>query len=153
MERTLVLLKPDCLQRRLAGRVLTRIEDKGLNIIALRLIRVTPELARRHYAEHLRKEWYPSLEAFITSSPVVAMVVEGPRAIEALRKMAGDTNALKAAPGTIRGDFGSSQQMNLIHASDGPEAANREIEIFFAQEEIHSYQPTIRPWLRTADED
>lgn len=136
MERTLVLLKPDCVERRLMGRVISRLEDKSLTLIAMKLIRVTPELARRHYAEHVHKDWYHELEAFITSSPVLAMVVEGPEVIRVLREMAGATNGLKANPGTIRGDFSASQQKNLIHASDGPESAKREIDIFFAKEEI-----------------
>ncbi len=153
MQRTLVLLKPDCLQRRLMGRVLARFEEKGLNTIALKLMRVTPELARRHYAEHVEKAWYPSLEAFITGGPVLAAVVEGPQAIGVVRDMVGATNALEAAPGTIRGDFGCSQQMNLVHASDGPESAGREIDIFFDPQEIHSYQPTIGCWLHAAGED
>jgi nucleoside-diphosphate kinase len=153
MERTLVLLKPDCVQRRLMGRVLSRLEEKGLNIIAMKLMLVTPELAKRHYAEHVHKGWYPLLERFITSGPIAAMVVEGPEAIRVIRDMVGATNGLKATPGTIRGDYGSSQQMNLVHASDGPDAAVREIGIFFAAEEIHAYEPTIRPWLRAADEN
>ncbi len=153
MERTLVLLKPDCVQRRLVGRVLTRIEDKGLNIIAMKLMRVSQDLARRHYAEHVAKDWYPELEAFVTGGPLVAMIVEGPEAIRVVREMVGATNGLRAAPGTIRGDFGSSRQMNLVHASDGPEAAGREIEIFFDGQEIHGYVPTIRPWLRAPKED
>ena len=152
MERTLVLLKPDCVQRRLMGRVLTRLEDKGFNIIAMKLIHVTTELAGRHYAEHVQKSWYPHLERFITGGPVVAAVVEGPEAIRVVRDMVGATHGLKATPGTIRGDFSSSQQMNLVHASDGPDAAKREIGIFFQVEEIHSYEPTIQPWLRAADE-
>ena len=152
MERTLVLLKPDCLQRRLLGRVLARFEDKGLQIVALKLMQVTPELARRHYAEHLRKKWYPALEAFITSGPLVAAVVEGPRAIRVVREMVGDTDSLEAAPGTIRGDYGSSKQMNLVHAADGPDAARREIEIFFDRNEIHSYELTIGRWLRPDDQ-
>jgi nucleoside-diphosphate kinase len=146
MERTLVLLKPDCVQRRLAGRVIGRFEEKGLNIIAMKLMRVTPELARRHYAEHVEKGWYPELEGFITASPIVAMVVEGPEAIRVVREMVGVTNGLKANPGTIRGDYSTSQQMNLVHASDGPEAARREVEIFFAPAEIHDYTPTLRQW-------
>ncbi len=146
MERTLVLLKPDCVQRRLAGRVIGRFEEKGLNIIAMKLMRVTPELAKRHYAEHVAKSWYPELEGFITASPIVAMVVEGPEAIRVVREMVGVTNGLKADPGTIRGDYGTSQQMNLVHASDGPEAAVREVGIFFAAEEIHQYDPTLRRW-------
>ena len=135
MERTLVLLKPDCVQRRLIGRVLARFEDKGMNIAAMRLMQVTPELAKRHYAEHVHKDWYPELEAFITGGPIVAIIVEGPEAIRVVRDMVGVTNGLKANPGTIRGDFSSSQQMNLVHASDGPESAKREIAIFFAAEE------------------
>ena len=147
MERTLVLLKPDCLQRRLMGPILGRLEQKGFNVIALKLMRVAPELARRHYAEHVRKPWYPALEAFITASPIVAAVVEGPEAVRVVREMVGATHGLKAAPGTIRGDYGTSQQMNLVHASDGPEAARREIDIFFRQDEIHSYEPDIQRWL------
>ena len=153
MERTLVLLKPDCLQRRLLGRVLARFEDKGFQIIAMKLMQVTPELARRHYAEHVNKRWYPGLEAFITASPLVAAVVEGPDAIRVVREMVGATNGLEAAAGTIRGDYGSSQQMNLVHASDGPDSALREIDVFFDEHEIHGYEPTLRPWLRAPDED
>lgn len=152
MERTLVLFKPDCVQRRLVGRLLTRFEDKGLNVVAMKLMRVTPELARKHYAEHVQKDWYPRLEAFVTASPLVAAVVEGSEAIRVVREMVGATNGLKAAPGTIRGDYGSSQQMNLVHASDGPESATREIQIFFRPDEIHAYEPTILPWLRAEDE-
>ncbi|MBN1395376.1 MAG: nucleoside-diphosphate kinase [Pirellulales bacterium] len=136
MERTLVLLKPDCLQRRLMGRVVARFEDKGLNVAAMKMMRITPELAKRHYAEHVNKAWYPQLEAFITGGPVVAMLVEGPEAICVVRAMAGATNGLKAEPGTIRGDFSCSQQMNLVHASDGPDSARREIALFFADAEI-----------------
>jgi nucleoside-diphosphate kinase len=146
MERTLVLLKPDCVQRRLAGRVISRFEEKGLNIVALKLMRVTPELAKRHYAEHVQKGWYPELEGFITASPIVAMVIAGPEAIRVVREMVGVTNGLKANPGTIRGDYSTSQQMNLVHASDGPEAAIREVGIFFAPEEICEYEPTLRRW-------
>jgi len=152
MEQTLVLLKPDCVQRRLVGRVLARFEDKGLNLVAMKLLQVTPELARRHYAEHVQKAWYPNLEAFITTSPLVAAIVEGPEAVRVVREMVGATNGLVAAPGTIRGDFGSSHQMNLVHASDGPESARREIGIFFQPDEIHSYEPTLAGWLRAADE-
>ena len=152
MERTLVLLKPDCVQRRLIGRILGRFEDKGLNIIAMKMMRITPDLAKRQYAEHVEKAWYPELEAFITASPVVALIVEGPEAIRVVRDMTGATNGRDAAPGTIRADFGSSQQMNLVHAADGPKAAAREIEIFFTSDETCSYEPSIRRWLTTADE-
>ncbi len=152
MERTLVLLKPDCVQRRLMGRVISCFEEKGYNIIAMKLMQVTPELARRHYAEHVKKDWYAQLEAFITASPVVAMIVEGPEAIRVVREMVGATHGLRAQPGTIRGDFSTSQQMNLVHAADGPEAARREIDIFFTPGEIHVYEPTLRRWLGSGEE-
>ena len=152
MERTLVLLKPDCVQRRLMGRVLGRLEDKGLNILAMKMMRVSSELARRHYAEHVDKPFYPGLEAFITSGPVVALVVEGPEAIRVVRDMLGATNGRNAAAGTIRGDFGCSRQMNLVHGSDGPEAASREIELYFQLEEIGEGADFLAPWLRAADE-
>ena len=146
MERTLVLLKPDCVERRMIGRVLSRFEDKGMNLVAMKLMQVTPELAKRHYAEHVQKGWYPELEGFITASPIVAMIVEGPDAVRVVREMVGATNGLKANPGTIRGDYGSSQQMNLVHASDSLDSAKREMDIFFAPAEIHAYEPTIRQW-------
>jgi nucleoside-diphosphate kinase len=152
MERTLILLKPDCVERRLVGRVLSRFEEKGFNIIAMKLMRVTPELAQRHYAEHVKKSWYPGLEAFITASPLVAAIVEGPEVIRVVRDMVGATNGLKAAAGTIRGDFSASRQMNLVHASDGPESAQREMGIFFAPQEIHGYRPVLQPWLQAPDE-
>jgi nucleoside-diphosphate kinase len=152
MERTLILLKPDCVQRRLMGRVIARFEDKGLNIIAMKMMRVTPELAKQHYAEHIKKEWYPALESFITGAPVVAAVVEGLDGIRVVREMLGATSGLKAAPGTVRGDFSSSRQMNLVHGSDGAEAAAREIALYFTNDEICEYEPRIRPWLRASDE-
>jgi nucleoside-diphosphate kinase len=152
MERTLILLKPDCVQRRLLGRVLARFEDKGLNIIALKMMRITPDLAKKHYAEHIKKTWYPALEAFITGAPVVAAVVEGLEAIRVVREMLGATSGLAAAPGTIRGDFSSSRQMNLVHGSDGPEAAKREIALYFRDEELCAYLPTLTQWHRAADE-
>jgi len=152
MERTLVLLKPDCVQRRLVGTVISRFEDKGLNIVAMKMLRVTPELAKQHYAEHVEKPFYPGLEAFITGAPVLAMIVEGLEAIRVVREMLGATSGLKAAAGTIRGDFSSSRQMNLVHASDGPEAAARETELYFNADEICAYEPTLTPWYRASDE-
>ena len=152
MERTLVLLKPDCVQRRLMGRVLARLEDKGLCVIAMKLMRVTPELAKVHYAEHVDKPFYPGLEAYITSGPLVAMVVEGLEAIRVVRDMLGATNGLNASPGTVRGDFSSSRQMNLTHGSDGPEAASREIALYFKDDDILAYEPTMRQWQKAADE-
>jgi nucleoside-diphosphate kinase len=153
MERTLVLLKPDCVQRRLVGRLIARVEDKGLNIIAMKLMRMTPELAKRHYAEHVEKSWYPLLEGFITAGPLVAAIVEGPEAIRVVRDMVGPTSGLEAPAGTIRGDFSSSRQMNLVHASDGASSARREMDIFFKSDDIHPHEPTLRAWLRAADED
>lgn len=152
MERTLILLKPDCIQRRLAGRVLARFEDKGLNIIALKMMRISPALAKQHYAEHVDKAWYPTLERFITGGPIVAGVIEGLEAIRVVREMLGATSGLKATAGTIRGDFSSSRQMNLVHASDGPEAAKREISLYFRVDEICDCELTIAPWLRASDE-
>lgn len=152
MERTLILLKPDCVERRLVGRILSRFEDKGLNVLAMKMIRITPELSKRHYAEHVSKPFYPNLEKFITGGPVVAAILEGLEAIRVVREMLGATSGLKAAAGTIRGDYSSSRQMNLVHASDGPDAARREIEIYFQPHEICSYQPTLTPWFRASDE-
>jgi nucleoside-diphosphate kinase len=152
MERSLILLKPDCVQRRLIGAVISRFEDKAINIIGMKLIQVTPELARQHYAEHVSKPFYPGLESFITGAPVLAMVVEGLEVIRVVREMLGATNGLKAAPGTIRGDYSSSRQMNLVHASDGPDAAAREISLYFRPEEIVSYSPCLTPWFKADDE-
>lgn len=152
MERTLILLKPDCIQRRLAGKILTRFEDKGLNIIAMKLLRVTPELSKKHYAEHVSKPFYPNLEAFITGGPIVAMVLEGLEVIRVVREMLGATSGLKAAAGTIRGDYSGSRQMNLVHASDGPEAAAREISLYFRNDELVPSELTLSPWLRAGDE-
>lgn len=152
MQRSLVLLKPDCVQRKLMGQMISRFEAKGLRIVAMKMLRITPELAKQHYAEHVSKPFYPGLEAFVTSAPVVAMAIEGLEAITVIRNLLGATSGLKAAPGTIRGDFSCSRQMNLVHASDGPDAARREIDIYFQPHEICSHQPTITPWLRAADE-
>ncbi len=152
MERTFILLKPDCVQRRLAGRILARFEDKGLNIIAMKMLGVTPELSKKHYAEHVSKPFYPALEKFITGGPVIAAIIEGLEAIRVVREILGPTSGLKAPAGTIRGDFSSSRQMNLVHASDGPEAAQREIALYFTDAEICAYTPTIAPWLKASDE-
>jgi nucleoside-diphosphate kinase len=151
-ERTLILIKPDAMERRLAGRLISRIEDKGLAIVGLKLLQVTPELSRRHYAEHVNKPFYPLVEKFITSGPVVAMVAEGPDAIAVVRGLMGPTNGRQAPPGTIRGDYGISRQMNLMHGSDGPDAAKREIEIYFTASELLSAKQSITPWLAAADE-
>ena len=152
MQRTLVLLKPDCVQRRLMGRIISRFEDKGLRIIALKMLWITPELAKQHYAEHVDKPFYSGLERFITGALIVAMIIEGLEAIQLVRDMLGATSGLKSVPGTIRGDYSSSRQMNLVHASDGPDAAQREITLYFSDTEICAFEPTLTPWLKAADE-
>jgi nucleoside-diphosphate kinase len=135
------------------GRVLARFEDKGFNIIALKMMRVTPELAKKHYAEHVSKPFYPGLAAFITGGPIVAAIIEGLEAIRVVREILGATSGLKAAAGTIRGDYSSSRQMNLVHASDGPDAAAREIALYFKPDEICAGDLTLAPWLRAGDEN
>lgn len=152
MQRTLILLKPDCVQRRMMGRIIARFEDKGLNFVAMKLIRITPELAKKHYAEHVEKAWYPTLEAFITGGPVLAAVVEGLEAVQVVRDMLGATSGLKAVPGTIRGDFSASRQMNLVHGSDSPESATREVNLYFSPQELVSDEPTLTRWFRASDE-
>jgi nucleoside-diphosphate kinase len=131
MERTLVLAKPDAYSRRLSGEILARFERKGLVPVALRVLTMTREPAERHYAEHLDKPFFGELVEFITSGPLVAMVLEGPSAIVAARQLIGATNPLEAAPGSIRGDLAIATGENLVHGSDGPESAAREIGIFF----------------------
>jgi len=131
-ERTLVLVKPDGVKRHLVGEILGRIERKGLTIAALELKTVSDDLARQHYAEHEGKPFFPSLLEFITSGPVVAVIVEGPRAVAAFRQIAGATDPVeKAAPGTVRGDLALVTQDNLVHGSDSPDSAAREIELWF----------------------
>lgn len=152
MERTLILFKPDCIQRRLAGKLLSRLEDRGLKIVAMKMLRVTKELSAKHYAEHVSKPFYPLLEKFITSGPVVALVAEGPKAVAVVRGMMGPTNGADAPPGTIRGDFGLSRQMNLMHGSDSLEAAKKEIAVYFNAEELVAYDTTLAPWVCADDE-
>lgn len=152
IERTFVLLKPDAVARRLTTEILGRFERKGLKTVAMKLLKVTPELAKKHYAEHVTKPFYPMLEDFITSGPVIALVLEGPGAIAVVRTLLGPTNGRDAAPGTIRGDFGLSRQMNLVHGSDGAEAAAREISIYFSQNEIFSESSGLDQWTCASDE-
>jgi len=149
MERTLVVLKPDAVQRKLVGDIITRIERKGLKIAAMKMLRVEADLARRMYAPHEEKNFYAPLLEFITAGPVVAMVLEGVGAIAVVRKMLGKTFGPEAEPGTIRGDFGMSKRYNIIHASDSPDAAGREIPLFFADAEILEY-PTAEWTYATA---
>jgi nucleoside-diphosphate kinase len=133
MERTLILLKPDAVQRALCGRILTRFEDKGLKIVGMKLMKITPELAATHYEAHKARPFYPGLVAFMTSSPVVAIALQGIGAIAICRKMMGATFGPEAEGGTIRGDFGSSRSFNLVHGSDSPAAAERELGLFFPE--------------------
>lgn len=131
IQKTLVLVKPDGVQRGLAGEIISRIERKNLKIVALRMLRMDEHMAKRHYAAHAGKPFFPDLVKFITSGPLVALLVEGERAIEVMRLMMGDTDPIKASPGTIRGDYGLDIGQNLIHGSDSQENASREIELFF----------------------
>ena len=147
IERTLILCKPDALQRGLVGRIVARFERKGLKLVGLKMIRIDEALAGQHYAEHTEKPFYPALRDFIASSPVVAMVLEGESAIAVARKMIGATNAIEAEPGTIRGDLGLHGTRNLVHGSDGPESAEREIALFFAPAELHDYDLTQSVWV------
>ncbi len=130
-QRTLVLLKPDAVERGLAGAILARYEAKGLSIAAMELRVIDEAMSDRHYAEHLEQPFYPGLRAFITSGPLVALVLEGERAVEAVRALNGATDGIKAAPGTVRGDLSTSGSRNLVHASDSPESAQREIALWF----------------------
>ncbi len=147
MERTLVLVKPDGMQRGLAGEIIARWERRGLRIAGLKLMRVTEAMAREHYGEHDGKPFFARLVGFITSGPVVAAVLEGPNAIQAVRATNGATNPIEAAPGSIRADFGVDKGRNLVHASDSPASAEREIAIFFNSAEIIAWDRTIEPWI------
>jgi len=148
MSRTLILLKPDAVQRGLVGELISRIERKGFKIAGMKLMQVTQELANQHYAEHIGKPFFARLAGFITSSPIVAMVVEGENAVGAMRNtLMGATNPLDAAPGTVRGDYGLTIGMNLIHGSDSEESAVREIGLFFDATEIVEYERAIDAWI------
>ena len=147
MERTLVLLKPDSIQRGLAGEVISRLERRGLKFVAMKLMKVSEDLAHRHYGEHVGKPFFDGLVKFITSSPIVAMVVEGENAVEVVRSTIGATNPAQAEPGTIRGDLALTIGMNLIHGSDSLESARREIDIFFQPQEIVEYSRNVDAWI------
>ena len=136
MERTLVFVKPDGVQRGLVGEIISRLERKGLKIVALKMLQMDRAMAERHYGVHRDKPFFSSLVDFIISGPIVAAVVEGRQAVEVVRRLMGDTDPLKAAPGTIRGDFGMEVQENLIHGSDSEENARKEISLFFSDKEI-----------------
>ena len=146
-ERTLIIVKPEGVQRGLVGEVLARFEAKGLKLVALKLMRISTDLAERHYAEHQGKPFYPGLVRHITSSPVVVGVLEGPEAIAITRTMVGPTNPANASPGTIRGDYGLDVGLNIIHGSDGAESARREIGLFFEESELVGYTRATDPWV------
>ncbi len=147
MEQSLIILKPDAVQRGLVSTILGRIERRGLRVVGLKLMQVTEELARKHYAEHEGKSFFGSLIEYITSGPVVVIVVTGNNVIETVRTMVGATNPVKAAPGTIRGDFGLEIGRNLIHASDSPESGMRETAIFFASNELVTMNRSVDRWI------
>ena len=147
MQRTLIIFKPDCVQRRLVGEVLRRFEAKCLRIAALKLMQVDRSLGERHYAEHQGKPFFGGLIEFITGGPVVVGVLEGNEAIAVVRNLLGATNGVAAAPGTVRGDFSISKQNNLIHGSDSEESSRREIALWFRPEELVSYQPVDAAWI------
>ncbi len=147
-ERTFALLKPDAIQRALAGDILHRFERRGLKIVGLKLMRVSRALAESYYAEHKGKPFYEPLMGYITSGPVVALVLEGDGAVALVRKMMGKTNSAEAELGTIRGDYALTIGRNVIHGSDSPESAKREIGFFFKPDELHEYKRIDEAWLR-----
>jgi len=152
IERTLILIKPDGVQRGLIGQILARFETRGLKVAGLKLMKMTDALASQHYKDHVGKGFYAGLVKFMTSSPLVALCVEGPKAVEVARKMMGKTFCTDAEAGTIRGDFGVSRGMNLIHGSDSPESAKRELGLFFKPEELFEFPRAADAWI-ISDED
>ena len=147
MQRTLILFKPDCVQRRLVGALMTRFEQKGLRLVGLKLVRAGRDLAEKHYAVHKGKPFYEALVAFITAGPTVAMVWEGREAVAVARTLMGTTDGVKAPPGTIRGDYAISIQNNLVHGSDSPENAAAEIALWFRPEELVDWAPVDTEWV------
>lgn len=147
MERTLIIVKPEGVQRGLVGNVIARLEQRGLKLVGLKLMQITPELAEKHYGVHKGKPFFNGLVKHITSSPVVVGVVEGPKAISVVRTTMGTTNAAEAIPGTIRGDYALEIGFNIIHGSDGPETANFEINLFFRPEELVEYTLANQQWV------
>ena len=146
-ERTLILLKPDAIQRGLAGELIARFEAAGLKIAGMKLVKVSDHMAKKHYAVHAGKPFFAGLLTFITSGPLIAMVLEGPRAVAAARNLIGATDPVKAAPGSIRGDLGLSIGMNLVHGSDSPETAEQEIKLWFSAKELVSYTRDTDRWI------
>jgi nucleoside-diphosphate kinase len=147
MERTLILVKPDGMQRGLAGEIISRLERRGLRIVAMRMFQMEDAVARRHYDEHEGKGFFQGLISYITSGPIIAAVLEGTDAVDAVRKTMGATNPAKSEPGTIRGDLGLEMGRNLIHGSDSLDSAKKEIALFFGEDQIHSYQRDVDRWI------
>jgi nucleoside-diphosphate kinase len=147
LETTLIILKPDAVQRGLMGRILTRFEDKGLQVVGCRFMQISQQLAATHYEAHKAKPFYPGLVKFMTSAPVLVLALRGNQAITICRNMMGATFGSKANPGTIRGDFGVSNSFNLIHGSDSPEAAERELKLFFEPGHVLNYQRAVEGWV------
>jgi len=146
-QRTLVLCKPDTVQRQLVGMVISRLEEKGLKIIGMKMLRVDEDLARQQYQEHVEKSFFSDLVSFITASPIVAIAAEGNNAVEVVRRLMGATNPQDAAVGTIRGDFGLNLTKNMVHGSDSLGSAKRELALFFSQEELQDYSLELEAWL------
>ena len=147
MEKTLVLLKPDAVQRGLCGEIIGRLERTGLKIVGMKLMQVSDELANRHYGEHVGKPFFDGLVGFITSGPIVAMAFEGNNSVSIVRKTMGATNPAESPPGSIRGDFGTDIGRNLVHGSDSPESAVRELGLFFTDEGLLGYERATDPWI------
>ncbi len=152
MERTLIIVKPDAVKRRLIGRIIQRFEDKGLTVVGMRLMSISRELAARQYAVHEGKSFYPGLIDYITSGPVVVMVLQGERCIDIARTLMGSTFGYEAAPGTIRGDFGASRTFNLVHGSDSPETAATEILLYFSSDDLLDYVAAGSEWVVKPEE-
>lgn len=147
MERTLILVKPDGMQRGLAGEIISRLERRGLRIVGLRMFQMEDDVARRHYAEHEGKPFFGGLISYITSGPIIAAVLEGTGAVEVVRKTMGATAPARAEPGTIRGDLGLEMGRNLIHGSDSLDSAKREIALFFEEGQLHNYERDVDRWI------
>lgn len=151
-ERTLVLIKPDAINRGLIGEIISRFEKKGLKIVGMKMLKMSKSMAKEHYSHHIQKSFYPELEAFMTLMPIIAMVIEGKNSINVVRKIVGVTNGRDANPGSIRGDYSMSVSKNLIHASDSKENAKKEIKIFFKDNEIFEYSLSYEHFLYASDE-
>ena len=146
MQKTFVMVKPDGVQRNLVGRIISRFEAANLKLVALKMLTIDQELAAKHYSEHVEKPFFPKLKEYITSGPVVAMILEGPEAVEVARKIIGATNPFDAQAGTIRGDLGLTLDYNLVHGSDAPESAQREMDLFFSPAELQDYKLHSQQW-------